>query len=103
MWLYPAQPSYSLGFQLLLLLPLLSPAAGLLCGKPYTHAWSGFIASLYLLWGLTGWWVHSDQRVMASLVVATLLLWLLASTYYARYRGRELGLGLKKHKETTIS
>ncbi|SHH25193.1 DUF2069 domain-containing protein [Ferrimonas marina] len=87
---------YSLTFQLLLMLPLLFPAKGVLTGRPYTHAWSGFIACLYLLWALTGWWVYPAERLLASAVVGSLMLWLIASTYFARLRGRELGLGLKR-------
>ncbi|MBY6018454.1 DUF2069 domain-containing protein [Halomonas denitrificans] len=93
-----ADSPYSLGFRISLLIPLLLPAVGVLKGKPYTHAWSGFIASLYLLWGATSWWVAPDERGIGTVVLITLMTWLLASTYYARHRGRELGLGLKKSK-----
>lgn len=96
-----ADSPYSLGFRVSLLIPLLLPAVGLLKGRPYTHAWSGFIASLYLLWGATSWWVSADERGIASCVIVALMLWLLASTYYARHRGRELGLGLKKQRNKT--
>ncbi|MBY5990940.1 DUF2069 domain-containing protein [Ferrimonas balearica] len=96
-----ADNGYSLGFKVALLIPLLLPAVGLIKGKAYTHAWSGFIASLYLLWAATSWWVNPDERLIASVVLASLLLWLFASTYYARHRGRELGLGLKKKSSKT--
>lgn len=92
---------YSLGFRVGLLIPLFLPAVGLLKGRPYTHAWSGFIASLYLLWSATSWWVSPDQRGIGTTAIIALLLWLLASTYYARHRGRELGLGLKKQRNKT--
>ncbi|MBY6186633.1 DUF2069 domain-containing protein [Marinobacter hydrocarbonoclasticus] len=92
---------YSLGFRVGLLIPLLLPAVGILKAKPYTHAWSGFIASLYLLWGATSWWVSPDERGIGSIVILTLSTWLLASTYFARHRGRELGLGLKKKDNQT--
>ncbi|WP_298439621.1 DUF2069 domain-containing protein [uncultured Ferrimonas sp.] len=97
-WAAIGQSSSSLVFQLLLLIPLFLPSVGLLQGKPYTHAWSGFIASLYLLSSATSWWVYPQERIIASATVAALLIWLLAATYFARHRGRELGLSLKKLK-----
>ncbi|GAA5189730.1 DUF2069 domain-containing protein [Ferrimonas gelatinilytica] len=93
--LWPGQPGYSWLFQLLLLIPLLLPAYGIHKGRPYTHAWSGFIAALYLLWALTGWWVYPEQRWIATLIIASLSLWLVAATYFARHRVRELGLSMK--------
>ncbi|WP_051201860.1 DUF2069 domain-containing protein [Ferrimonas senticii] len=99
-WTATAARDTSSWFQWLLLLPLLLPAVGLLQGKPYTHAWSGFIAALYLLSSATAWWVYPDERVIASATILCLLAWLLGSTYFARYRGRELGLGLKRPDST---
>ncbi|TKB49029.1 DUF2069 domain-containing protein [Ferrimonas sediminicola] len=87
---------YSLGFHLLMLLPLLLPLPGMLKGRPYTHAWSGFIACLYLVASLTQLWTAREQFWWPALATVLLLSWLLASSYYARHRGRELGLGLKK-------
>ncbi|QIZ76915.1 DUF2069 domain-containing protein [Ferrimonas lipolytica] len=97
-WSVIGQSSYSVAFQYGLLIPLLFPAVGLLKGKPYTHAWSGFVASLYLLSSATSWWVYPQERIIASATIVVLLIWIVASTYFARSRGRELGLGLKKLK-----
>ncbi|WP_051252764.1 MULTISPECIES: DUF2069 domain-containing protein [Ferrimonas] len=87
---------YSLGFSLLMLLPLILPLPGMLKGKPYTHAWSGFIACLYLLSSLTQLWVGDSHRLWPLIATLLLLTWLMASSFFARSRGRELGLGLKK-------
>ncbi len=92
--LYPS--AFSIGFQVMSLIPLFLPAIGIWQGKPYTHAWSGFIATLYLLTSLTHWWVHPEQRLATTLVIIAIGVWLFNSTYFARIRGRELGLGLKQ-------
>lgn len=90
---------YSVAFLIMLLVPLLLPGPGVLKGQPYTHAWSGFIACLYLLWAATALWVNDAGRLLAGLSLCSLLVWLIASTFYARLRGRELGLGLRKQKD----
>ncbi|WP_417347754.1 DUF2069 domain-containing protein [Ferrimonas sp.] len=98
LWLVPGS-GYSLGFSLIMLVPLFLPLAGMLKGKPYTHAWSGFIACLYLVASLTQLWVAREAFWWPTLATILLLSWLLASSFYARSRGRELGLGLKKKKQ----
>ncbi|WP_169308371.1 DUF2069 domain-containing protein [Ferrimonas aestuarii] len=100
LWYLVLSPSlgYSIGFQALMLLPLVLPLPGLLKGKPYTHAWSGFIACLYLLSSLTAIWTSEEQRLWPFIATLLLLSWLFASSFYARQRGRELGLSLKKRK-----
>ncbi|MCH1931831.1 DUF2069 domain-containing protein [Shewanella sp. A25] len=87
---------YSLLFSLLWLVPLLLPLRGILKGNPYTYAWASFILCLYMLHGLTLLYVTVDARAFASIEVVLITLLLIAFPFYARLRGRELGLGLKR-------
>ncbi|MCL1095221.1 DUF2069 domain-containing protein [Shewanella kaireitica] len=90
---------YSMLFSLLWLIPLLLPLKGILTGKPYTYAWASFILCLYMLHALTLVYVTETSlafAVMESLLIGVLLI---AFPFYARIRGRELGLGLKKKKK----
>lgn len=79
------------------LLPLLLPLKGILLGNPYTYAWSSFLALLYL--------VHSCVILMSSSAAEALLaaveliltlLFLIGNIYFARLKGKEMGLGIRK-------
>ncbi|WOT03722.1 DUF2069 domain-containing protein [Shewanella youngdeokensis] len=90
---------YSLIFNLLWIIPLLLPLKGILMGLPYTYAWASFILCLYMLHSLTLLYVteqHFSFALTETLLIAALLI---GFPYYARIRGRELGLGLKKNKK----
>ncbi|QQX82251.1 DUF2069 domain-containing protein [Shewanella sp. KX20019] len=90
---------YSMLFSLLWLVPLLLPLKGILTGKPYTYAWASFILCLYMLHALTLLYVTDTNFIFAlieSLLIGALLI---GFPFYARIRGRELGLGLKKKKK----
>ncbi|ACJ29474.1 Membrane protein, putative [Shewanella piezotolerans WP3] len=90
---------YSMLFSLLWLIPLLLPLKGILTGKPYTYAWASFILCLYMLHALT--LVYVTETNLAFAVIESLLIGvlLIGFPFYARTRGRELGLGLKKKKK----
>lgn len=81
-------------------LPLLFPMRGLIQGKPFTHAWANFVVMIYFLHGLTAiyteeqWWYAAIELLFATLMFV-------GCCYYARGRGRELGLKLKKLSEMT--
>ncbi len=90
---------YSLIFSLLWILPLLAPLKGILTGKPYTYAWASFIICLYMLHGLTLLYVTETARLFAAVEVLLLTLLMVTLPFYARIRGRELGLGLKKRQK----
>lgn len=89
---------YTLLFSLLWLIPLLLPIRGVIKGNPYTYAWASFILCLYMLHGLTLLYVTTDAFAFAFALIEVLLIGVLLITFpfYARLRGRELGLGLKK-------
>jgi uncharacterized membrane protein len=79
-------------------LPLLFPLKGLLQGNPYTYAWSSFIVMIYFLHSLTTLWVSADEKhwALIEFILATIMF--IASSYYAKYRGQELGLSIRKKK-----
>lgn len=85
---------------LLWIVPLLLPLRGILKGTPYTHAWANFIIMFYLLHGLTAIYTSTEWLyALLELLLATGMF--IGCSFYARLRGRELGLGLKKLKETS--
>lgn len=79
-------------------LPLVFPLRGLLQGKPYTYAWANFVVMIYFLHGLTA--IYTEQNWWyAAIELFFALLMFIGCCYYARSRGRELGLKLKKLSE----
>ncbi|NRD74200.1 DUF2069 domain-containing protein [Shewanella sp. VB17] len=90
---------YSLIFSLLWIIPILLPLKGVIQGKPYTYAWGSFIICLYMLHGLTLLYVTEKYVFFALAEVLLLGSLLIGFPFYARIRGRELGLGLKKLKK----
>lgn len=102
LWLLLLSPSDSLGTTTTLLfftLPLLFPLKGLLQGNPYTYAWSNFIVLIYFLHSLTTLWVLPSDRLWASLELIFATTMFLGCSYYAKYKGQELGLSIRKPKE----
>ncbi len=79
-------------------LPLLLPLKGLLKGDPYTYAWTNFIIMLYFLHSITTFWVSANDIIWASIELFLATTIFLASSYYAKYRGQELGLSIRKKK-----
>lgn len=99
LWLVWLEPS-SLGAGLaigLFFIPLLFPIRGLLAGNPYTYAWSNFIVMWYFLHSLTSLWV-SDNKIYPSIELILASVMFFGATYYAKYRGQELGLSIRKEK-----
>ena len=80
-------------------LPLLFPLKGLVQGNPYTYAWSNFIVMIYFLHSLTTLWVSADEKHWALLEFVFAAIMFIAGSYYAKYRGQELGLSIRKKKE----
>ena len=100
LWLLVLEPS-SLGSWLALVLfviPLVFPFKGLIQGNPYTFAWSNFIVMWYFLHSLTSLWVSTNKLYpLVELILASLMFF--GGTYYAKYRGQELGLSIRKKKD----
>ena len=102
LWLFVLSPreGYSTGFVFAVyVLQLLLPLKGIIQDKPYTYAWANFIVMLYFIHGLTMLWVSPDELWLAILEVALATSMFIGCTYYARHRGQELGLKIRKLKE----
>ena len=101
LWLIFISPSTGLSPTLTIVMfvvPLLIPMKGIIQGNPYTYAWTNFVVMIYFLHSLTTLWVAPEDRLWAAieLVLATILF--LAASYYAKYKGQELGLSIRKKK-----
>ncbi|WP_440053419.1 DUF2069 domain-containing protein [Pseudoalteromonas sp. T1lg65] len=102
LWLFVLAPreGYSTGFVFAVyILPLLLPLKGVIQDKPYTYAWANFVVMLYFIHGLTMLWVSPDELLLALLELFFASLMFIGCTYYARHRGQELGLKIRKLKE----
>ena len=100
-WLIYLSPSDGLSPWLSIILftvPLLFPIKGLIQGNPYTYAWSNFILMIYFLHSLTTLWVLPEDRLWACIELLLTTSMFLAGTYYAKYKGQELGLSIRKKK-----
>lgn len=71
-------------------LPLLPPLAGLLGGRPYTYAWSGFLALIYFTHGVVEAWADSGARLLALTEIVLAVMVYLGGMLYARWRSQEL-------------
>jgi len=101
LWLLWINPSEGLSPTLNLVfftVPLLFPLRGLIKGNPYTFAWSNFVVMIYFLHSLTTLWVSSSDLLWATLELIFASMMFVSGTYYAKYRGQELGLSIKKKK-----
>jgi len=102
LWLLVLSPSASLSTSttlILFTLPLLFPLKGLLQGNPYTYAWSNFIVLIYFLHGLTTLWVLPSDMLWAILELIFATTMFLGCSYYAKYKGQELGLSIRTKKK----
>ena len=89
-WLAPSQ-LYPVSMMLLVVAgPLLFPLRGLLHGKPYTHAWTSFLALAYFTHGSVEAWANAAERHLALLEVLFSLLLFAGAIFYARLRAREI-------------
>ncbi|WP_426370047.1 DUF2069 domain-containing protein [Pseudocolwellia sp. HL-MZ7] len=102
LWLVVLNPSEGLSINLSLVfftLPLLFPLKGLLQGNPFTYAWSNFIVMIYFLHSLTTLWVSAGDTLWAIIELIFASLMFFGGTYYAKFKGQELGLSLRKKKD----
>jgi uncharacterized membrane protein len=105
LWLIFLSPSESLSIPTALLiftLPLLFPLKGMLQGNPFTYAWSNFIVLIYFLHSLTTLWVLPADRIWAILELIFASTMFFGATYYAKFRGQELGLSIRKKKDDDL-
>jgi uncharacterized membrane protein len=63
-------------------------------------AWANFIVMIYFLHSLTNLWVSSGTQLLLSILeLALASIMFVGCTYYARFRGQELGLKIPKLKD----
>lgn len=96
------KPTSTLFTLLFWIVPILLPAKGLFEGKPYTYAWTNFIVMYYLLHGLTAVYAVEGERLYALVEIILCCVLFTGCSFYARVRGRELGLGIRKLKEELL-
>jgi len=84
-------------------LPLLFPLKGLIKGDPYTYAWTNFIIMLFFLHSVTTLFVSASDLIWASIELTLTTVFFLSSSYYAKYRGQELGLSIRRKKDQVKS
>lgn len=75
-----------LGF---LLVPLAFPLLGLVKGRPYTHAWSTFMAIYYFV---VGTWIAAggETRWYGTAIGLFSVLWFVGSMFFTRAKSRAL-------------
>ena len=103
LWLNP--PKLGSQWVLLALLwgPLWFPLLGIIRGKAYTFAWANFIVMIYFVHSLTNLWVSSQLALFIAVIelLASCLMFA-GCTYYAKFRGQELGLKIPKLKDDPV-
>ncbi|TEW54380.1 DUF2069 domain-containing protein [Psychromonas sp. RZ22] len=78
-------------------IPLLFPLKGILKGNPYTYAWSGFISLIYVMHACVILMSGAELGLaIIELILASLFL--AGNIYFAKHKGRELGLSIRKKK-----
>lgn len=93
-------PHLSVTFMLILWLPwLLIPIKGMLKGNPYTHAWAVYMLMPYFLHAGVLLWVDEGERWLAIIELLLASTMFIGNMYYAKLRGRELGLSIRKKKK----
>lgn len=98
LWWYPSEIYSNRTMTLIGLFPLIFPMFGLLKGKAYTHAWSGFIAVIYICHGFASLVTNLNEVLAIALEIIFSTMFLLGGMYFARWRGIQLGLQLPKKK-----
>jgi uncharacterized membrane protein len=100
LWLAPPELGNAYVLLALLWLPLWLPLYGIVKGQAYTMAWANFIVMIYFLHSLTNLWVSTGAPQLLALIELILAcLMFIGCTYYARFRGQELGLKIPKLKD----
>ena len=81
------------------IIPLLLPLRGFIKDNTYTYAWANFVVMLYFIHGLTMLWAAPDELIWVLLELVFASAMFIGCTYYARHRGQEQGLKIRKLKE----
>jgi len=79
--------------------PLLFPLKGILQANPYTYAWSAFISLIYIMHACVIIMANDHELWLAVIELILSSVFLAGTIYFAKYRGIELGLSIRKKKE----
>lgn len=100
LWIAPPVLGNQYVLLVLMWLPLWLPLWGILKAHAYTMAWANFIVMIYFLHSLTNLWVTDGTKFILSVIELLLAsLMFTGCTYYARNRGKELGLRIPRLKD----
>lgn len=89
-WLAPPRHWPTALVLAILLLPLAAPLRGLVHGRPYTFAWTTFLALFYFLHGISEAVGNPAARIYAVIEILLSLTLFTGAMLYARWRSREL-------------
>lgn len=73
---------------IVMVVPLLFPLRGILHGRAYTHAWTGFLALLYFIHGIGDFVVNPPERIYSGIEIALSLTLFVGCAFYARITGK---------------
>ena len=92
-WLAPMQWFSRTTVLVVLLIPMLAPLRGILQGRPYTYAWSGFIALLFFTHGVVEAYSNAAARMYASLEILLCGMWFCGAILYVRQARGQINKG----------
>ena len=98
LWWFPSSQYSNKTLTILWLIPLMFPMFGLMKGKAYTHAWSSFIAVIYICHGFASLITSFDEIIPILLEIIFASMFFGGGMVFARWRGTQLGLQLPKKK-----
>jgi uncharacterized membrane protein len=74
---------------IVMVVPLIFPLRGLLHGRAYTHAWTGFLAILYFIHGVGDFVVNPPERLYSGIEIVLSLTLFFSCAFYARITGKQ--------------
>lgn len=83
-WLAPSETAPVALLLIVMVAPLLLPMRGLLHGRRYTHAWSGFLSLPYFLLGVDVAFNDAAERLYGLLEIGFALALFVGCTLYLR-------------------
>ena len=98
-WIYVLSPPTLLSKTSTLILwwvPMLFPLIGILRNKPFTYAWSGFLAVLYISQAITTLFSSDTEQFLALIELVLASSWFVGASLFSRWRGEQLGLEIPK-------
>ncbi|MGI5309506.1 DUF2069 domain-containing protein [Rheinheimera sp. WS51] len=100
LWLVPPELGNRYVLLALMWLPLWLPLWGIIKAHAYTMAWANFIVMIYFIHSLTNLWVAEGSKLILAIIELILAsVMFIGCTYFARERGKELGLKIPKLKD----